>query len=581
MKKTVSIVSRICSLLFVGFFVLVMTSCTGLIQKTGSVSFEIGPELLNAAREGGTPVTEDNREFVRIVVALEGNRYGIKQTVDIPFETYLNSMHSDRRFEATFDNIPVGKKLYAVIKTYQMMPGNTLPLELRDPELYGKSDYFTVKAGQNKVSMNAANYRKQVPFAYNDTPVVTYNYLNEAYEFMIDGYSISANSNNYCFDNNGYFYTLNSQSASSVSNYNVRTTNPTIQADITLNSSQYQHNLMIDSVNNILYSYYVWEGKIVIYDYPTFISNGTVGNTDNPWTLILGSILIGDNTASPCPVICAIHDGTVYIIAKDSNFGFYFYTYTLGDDHDVDISGGIHLDIPDATITDMIYLDGSVYFLIQEQKNLFDVNNANCSDPGFGYYSRGALVKCNVTDGSIKTIGWTNSALNNSGKYTYAKDNSGSIIYEDQVFTQRFKVPADKCVGLTSGHLPVSFPVFFVPSGENDTNHFFGPRKFIAIKPKKLVIADEGVAFYTDENDAYCTKKVTRIVTVDLENFSMSCADTDATFDNSSIADLKSSGFSDKNTFVSKGIMDGEKQYYTERGPFTGGEIMLYVPNNN
>ena len=324
MKKTVSIVSRICSLLFVGFFVLVMTSCTGLIQKTGSVSFEIGPELLNAAREGGTPVTEDNREFVRIVVALEGNRYGIKQTVDIPFETYLNSMHSDRRFEATFDNIPVGKKLYAVIKTYQMMPGNTLPLELRDPELYGKSDYFTVKAGQNKVSMNAANYRKQVPFAYNDTPVVTYNYLNEAYEFMIDGYSISANSNNYCFDNNGYFYTLNSQSASSVSNYNVRTTNPTIQADITLNSSQYQHNLMIDSVNNILYSYYVWEGKIVIYDYPTFISNGTVGNTDNPWTLILGSILIGDNTASPCPVICAIHDGTVYIIAKDSNFGFYF-----------------------------------------------------------------------------------------------------------------------------------------------------------------------------------------------------------------------------------------------------------------
>ena len=49
---------------------------------------------------------------------------------------------------------------------------------------------------------------------------------------------------------------------------------------------------------------------------------------------------------------------------------------------------------------------------------------------------------------------------------------------------------------------------------------FYGPTRFIAVKPKKLVIADEGLAFYTD-NELLRYKNVNRVVYVDLENFAV------------------------------------------------------------
>ena len=50
---------------------------------------------------------------------------------------------------------------------------------------------------------------------------------------------------------------------------------------------------------------------------------------------------------------------------------------------------------------------------------------------------------------------------------------------------------------------------------------FYGPVKFIAVKPKKLVIADDGLAFYTDADGVTKYRNVNRVVTVDLESFSI------------------------------------------------------------
>ena len=60
------------------------------------------------------------------------------------------------------------------------------------------------------------------------------------------------------------------------------------------------------------------------------------------------------------------------------------------------------------------------------------------------------------------------------------------------------------------------------PSSTNYTSHLFGPKKFVAIKPKKLVIADEGLFVYAD-SDSNATAKaenVNRVVTIDLDNLS-------------------------------------------------------------
>ena len=48
---------------------------------------------------------------------------------------------------------------------------------------------------------------------------------------------------------------------------------------------------------------------------------------------------------------------------------------------------------------------------------------------------------------------------------------------------------------------------------------FLGGQKFIAIKPKKLVIADSGISFYTDADGVWKYKNLNRIVTVDLNSF--------------------------------------------------------------
>ena len=70
--------------------------------------------------------------------------------------------------------------------------------------------------------------------------------------------------------------------------------------------------------------------------------------------------------------------------------------------------------------------------------------------------------------------------------------------------------------------------MFNIYCPEYEDEDFYGPEKFIAIKPKKLVIADNGLAYYTDDNDAYRVKNLNRVVTVDLETFALEVSEVDS-----------------------------------------------------
>ncbi|MBR5032072.1 MAG: hypothetical protein IKX70_00190 [Treponema sp.] len=534
MKKSVLHFFKV---LIAGLVLLCLSSCTGLIQKTGSVSFEIGPELLNAAREGGTPVTEDNREFVRIVVALEGNRYGIKQTVDIPFETYMSSMNSDRRFEATFDNIPVGKKLYAVIKTYQMMPGNNLPLELRDPELYGKSDSFTVKAGLNKVSMNASNYRNLVPFAYNNTPVVTYNSVDEGYSYAINGFSqFTATTDNFCFDKEGNVYVANSKNpASSYSQYEIKSSK--FSSPVTVEESyEFAPSIVVDMKTNIMYVYSTNVQSLYLYQYPNLISNESISNSKY-WSLNCEQVVYEDNAGtiyevSPVPRLCAIYDGTLYLLAEDTssnNCGSFLYKITLGTEgttENYQIPGGVHIDLPYGSATDMVYLDGCLYITGEEVDTSYDMLKSYLA-------SRGFVCKYDIGNNTCSLVGVSTDKRAN----TSMNADVGFAFYKDSF--QVFMNSARNIPFLISGNLYVNnrafnqnFPSIYTPAPVNktlSTTALYGASKIIAIKPKKLVIAEEGIAYYT-ENDQLFYKNVNRIVTIDLETFAMTFDSVTDTF---------------------------------------------------
>ena len=82
------------------------------------------------------------------------------------------------------------------------------------------------------------------------------------------------------------------------------------------------------------------------------------------------------------------------------------------------------------------------------------------------FYSRGALVKINATDGSIDDkFGWTSEQKELN--YPYNDKN-----YKD----------------------------YYCTPDEADSTAFFGPEKFCAVVPKKIVIVDDG--FYWKAGDS-------------------------------------------------------------------------------
>lgn len=117
------------------------------------------------------------------------------------------------------------------------------------------------------------------------------------------------------------------------------------------------------------------------------------------------------------------------------------------------------------SITDLQFGDGlgdgteNVYALVKETSWGLGFNH-----PDY-FYSRGALVKINATDGSIDKFGWTSEQKELN--YTYNDKN-----YKD----------------------------YYCTPDEADSTAFFGPEKFCAVVPKKIVIVDDG--FYWKAGDS-------------------------------------------------------------------------------
>ena len=126
------------------------------------------------------------------------------------------------------------------------------------------------------------------------------------------------------------------------------------------------------------------------------------------------------------------------------------------------------------SITDLQFGDGlgygseNVYALVKETSSSIGMNSPSTDY----FYSRGALVKINATDDSIKKFGWTSEQK--ELKYTYnGKD------YTDYYCT---------------------------PDGA-DSTAFFGPEKFCAVVPKKIVIVDDGFYWKAGESDGTIKNK--------------------------------------------------------------------------
>lgn len=188
----------------------------------------------------------------------------------------------------------------------------------------------------------------------------------------------------------------------------------------------------------------------------------------------------------------------------------------------VNLSENLPEGIINPVISDMLYQDGAVYVIV------------NCSSTNFTpaatLCNYGFILKYDTLTNLVSTTGLSKKEIKNTdiaNMYCFSED--GKIAYEDSTRSTLFKVDGSRVLKNQAGEIPFNtiFPTIQAPETKviasqiSLSSNFYGPKKFIAIKPKKLVIADDGYAFYVDDNNALSFKNVNRIVTVDLELFAL------------------------------------------------------------
>lgn len=157
-----------------------------------------------------------------------------------------------------------------------------------------------------------------------------------------------------------------------------------------------------------------------------------------------------------------------------------------------------------ATITDMICLDGYCYVLIKESNAGMNQQNKTIS--------RGMIAKINCSTLAVTTNGFSNITTYSSPLKTAwaTSDDPHYLVYID-----------NQGNSLYYGYFNTSNYIYAGPSSNEKNTAFFGPDKFIAIKPKKLVVSDTGTFVWTNKDGAIAKKNINRVVYVDLNSLSI------------------------------------------------------------
>lgn len=181
----------------------------------------------------------------------------------------------------------------------------------------------------------------------------------------------------------------------------------------------------------------------------------------------------------------------------------------------------------DGQITDIvIHYDGYVYVLVSQNGEKYVTDAYLTNESTNTLYSRGAILRLYSTSNGFKVsakTGWTESARTIYTKGTAPTNliNSSTTNKTAIEFLKNFK----------------SGVSLYIPNYSQRNSHFYGPRRFVAIKPKELAIADSGANLMLPDYDKQKTGgffKHNRIINVDLYKFAI---------DSNSVVDLNSISF--------------------------------------
>ncbi len=379
------------------------------------------------------------------------------------------------------------------------------------------SHAFVPDAGGNTVELKLNKLTVSTQYAlYKQQDSGGYEYSLAAYPSEAFSPTFTASTDNFCFDADGYFYVLDNNSSA----WQIKTNRHDTITLAFSPSSITVYGITVDKKTNVfyLYNYSTYSGAQKIYQFSDLISNGSTDNSN--FSVPLNS---SDYSPKYFPKLFAVHDGKFYIFANTTNDssmtaldGRLFTAQNNGssmlsvDSNFVDLNTElpeIGVDITASTsISDMIYQDGALYLLVREYDKWSNENTYSTST------SRGAVIRYDIKTNSLSAVGFASEK--SLTEFTTGCTYNETPVYNSQNLTD-YHIEAFTCSSSPS-------EILFKTPFDNLNSYFAGPQKFIAIKPKKLVISDTGIAFYTNSDSAVCYKNVNRGVEVDLGSLSMS-----------------------------------------------------------
>lgn len=281
----------------------------------------------------------------------------------------------------------------------------------------------------------------------------------------------------YCFDKNYNLWTAIPGDAFTLNKYSMKVSTGSYSTtpDLTKQLSEITSlsDMCYDCVNEYIYLLVSGDASVSVYDVSTGSEPAIVASAQidmsNLKTTTFTNIAVNGNDFYFADKLCNVYKATGTVTSGNIAIDAPTLVKELATSAILEGHDSSKYDAYDSiSITDLQFGDGlgsgteNVYALIKETSDGLGFT----THPDY-FYSRGALVKINATDGSIeKPFGWTSAQTTLSYNYY---GNSCTDYY-------------------------------YIPDATDSSNTaFFGPEKFCAVVPKKIVVVDDG--FYWKAGD--------------------------------------------------------------------------------
>lgn len=334
---------------------------------------------------------------------------------------------------------------------------------------------------------------------YNYSMKQIYDYTDSAAKESIIKENLT--SKYYCFDKNYNLWTAIPGNALTLNKYSMKVStgsySTTHDLEKQLSEITSLSDMYYDCVNEYIYLLVNGDSAVSVYAVSTGSEPAVVASaqidSSNLKTTTLTNIAVNGNDFYFADKFCNVYKATGTVTSDSIPIEAPTLVKNLTSS---DILEGYdsskHDDYYDSiSITDLQFGDGlgygteHVYALVKETSSAIGLISPSTDY----FYSRGALVKINATEGS--PIGWTSEVK----ELNYAYNG---VSYTDYYCT---------------------------PDGA-DSTAFFGPEKFCAVVPKKIVIVDDGFYWKAGDSGDGTIKNKDSIVEFDIDSSTLARGDS-------------------------------------------------------